>query len=124
MKRLFLAVIALTAFAANAQDGFKGKWFVMGQVGFESKTDPKTDFSPKTTTTSYTILPAVGHFIAPTTAVGLAIGYTGESTKIEGVDENAKGGVFIVQPLARKYWGITDNFLLFGEAAVPLKFAK
>lgn len=124
MKRLFLAVVALAAFTANAQDGFKGKWFVMGQAGFTTTTEPKTDLSPKTTTSSYSILPAVGNFIAPTTAVGLAVGYIGESTKIEGVDEKLNGGTFVVQPLARKYWGVTDNFLLFGEAAVPLHFTK
>jgi len=124
MRKLILAVIALTAFASNAQDGFKGKWFVMGQAGFSTTKVPKTDVSPKTTTTSYSILPAVGHFVAPTTAVGLAIGYIGESTKIEGVDEKFDGGSFVLQPLARKYWGVTDNFLLFGEASVPLAFSK
>lgn len=123
MKKLILAVIALTAFAANAQDGFKDRWFVMGQVGFNSTTTPKDDLTPKKTETSYTVLPAVGYFVAPTTAVGLAIGYTGSSIKYEGIDSE-NGGTFIVQPLARKYWGVTDNFLLFGEAAVPLKFAK
>ena len=124
MKRIFLAVIALVAFTANAQDGFKGKWFVMGQAGFSTTKEPKTDVSPKITTTNYSILPAVGHFIAPTTAVGLAVGYIGESTKIEGVDEKFSGGSFVLQPLARKYWGVTDNFLLFGEASVPLSFYK
>ncbi|RRJ88957.1 porin family protein [Paenimyroides tangerinum] len=123
MKKVILAVIALTAFAANAQDGFKGKWFLMGQVNFSSTVTPKTDLTAKTTTSSFTVLPAVGTFIAPTTAVGLAIGYTGESAKADGGDK-VNGGTFIVQPLARKYWGVTDNFLLFGEAAVPLKFAK
>lgn len=123
MKKVILAVIGLTAFAANAQDGFKDRWFVMGQVGFNSKVTPKTDDSPKVTTTTYTVLPAVGYFVAPTTAVGLAIGYTGESAKVDGGDK-VNGGTFIVQPLARKYWGVTENFLLFGEAAVPLSFTK
>ncbi len=123
MKKVILAVIALTAFAANAQDGFKDRWFLMGNVSFGSKTTPEEGLMPKQTVSTYTVLPAVGYFVAPTTAVGLAIGYTGVSTKVDGGDKE-NGGTFIVQPLARKYWGVTDNFLLFGEAAVPLSFTK
>ena len=112
MKKVLLAVMALTAFAGNAQDGFKGKWFVMGQAGYGTTNDGKT--------TSYSILPAVGTFVAPTTAVGLAIGYVGGNDETSGT--KVESSTVVVQPLARKYWGVTDNFLLFGQASVPLSF--
>jgi len=114
MKRVLIAVIALTAFAANAQDGFKGKWFVMGQAGYGTQNDGKTS--------NYSFLPAVGHFIAPTTAVGLAIGYAGGSDETSG--SKIESSQFIVQPLARKYWGVTDSFFLFGQASVPIAFGE
>lgn len=114
MKKVILAVIALTAFAANAQDGLKGKWFLMGQAGYGTQNDGDI--------TNYSILPAVGYFVAPTTAVGLAIGYAGDSDKTSGT--KIEGNQFIVQPLARQYWGLTDNLFFFGQASVPLVFGE
>lgn len=118
MKKLLL----LGAFAAfglvSAQnsegqsEGFKGKWFVMGQAGFNTTLDG--------TVNSYSILPAVGTFIAPTVAVGGAVGYAGSSVK----NSDVSNGLFVVQPLVRKYWGITDNLYIFGQASVPLGFGK
>lgn len=114
MKKVLLAVIALTAFATNAQDGFKGKWFVMGQAGYGTENDGKT--------TNFSVLPAVGYFVAPTTAVGLAIGYAGSSHEMTGVKiDNSQ---FIVQPLARKYWGVTESLFIFGQASVPMVFGE
>lgn len=58
---------------------------------------------------------AVGNFISPTVTVGGAVGYT-----------NAIGGddTFVVKPLARKYWSVTEKFFIFGEANVPLLFSE
>lgn len=114
MKKVLLAVIALTAFAANAQEGFQGKWFLMGQAGYGTQNDGNT--------TTYSVLPAVGYFVAPTTAVGLAIGYAGGSDETTGtkIDQSQ----FIIQPLARKYWGVTENLFIFGQASVPMTFGE
>ncbi len=112
MKKVLLAVIALTAFAVNAQEaqeGFKGRWFAMGELGYSTQNDGNDK--------TFTVLPAVGTFIAPTTAVGLAVGY-------QNVKGDFESDAFILQPMARQYWGVSDNFFLFGEAAVPLNFGK
>lgn len=115
MKRFFLAVLALAALTANAQEeGLKGKWFVMGQAGFGTEKDGDIN--------NYSILPAVGTFVAPTTAVGLAVGYVGGSDKTSGT--KIESSQFVIQPLARKYWGVADNFFLFGQASVPIAFGE
>lgn len=117
MKKLlfsFIAILMIGLTSVNAQ-GFKGKWFVLGEVGYGTKSDGDIQ--------NYSFLPVVGTFVAPTTAIGLGIGYIGDTNKAV---ENTKltNGLFIIQPLARKYWPVTDNFLIFGQAAVPLAFGK
>lgn len=117
MKNIFLSIAALCILGmttANAQ-GFKGKWWVLGQAGYGTEADGNIK--------NYSILPVVGTFIAPTTSIGLGIGYVGSTNE---VTEKTKitDGTFIVQPLVRKYWPLTDNFLIFGQAAVPLQFGK
>mgnify|MGYP003454414309 CR=1 FL=1 len=109
MKKIFLLAATLFAFAnVNAQEneGFKGKWFLMGQAGYGTSNDGDSQ--------NYSILPAVGNFIAPTVAVGGAIGYIG--TKDDLGDKNVnKTNAFVVQPLVRKYWGVSDKLFIFKE---------
>jgi len=113
MKKLFLlsiiAVFTLTSTIAQEEEskGLQGAWWGMGQF----------EFSDDETTSTFTFLPAVGNFISPSVTIGLGAGYT--STKVEGSDAN---DAFILQPLARKYWGVSDTFYLFGQADVPLIF--
>ena len=116
-KTILLAFIAIFAFTnMNAQDeeasseGLKGAWWGLGQLNF-------TD-NEQTDTSSFTILPVVGTFVAPTLTVGLGVGYT--STTVG--DEDAVDA-FIVMPLVRKYWGITDTFYLFAQGDVPMQFS-
>ncbi|MGJ1264542.1 outer membrane beta-barrel protein [Sphingobacterium spiritivorum] len=117
MKKLLFSIIAMLLIGTTAvqAQGFKGKWFIMGEAGYSTQSDGNIQH--------YSVLPVVGTFVAPTTAIGLGVGYLGQKDKtvpnIVGKKE-----AFIVQPLARKYWGITDNFLIFGQAAVPLTFGK
>jgi len=117
MKNLLLSLVALFVLGltnVNAQ-GFQGKWFVMGQAGYGTASDG--DIS------NYSVLPVVGTFVAPTTVLGLGVGYLGSTDKTVANIKTTEGA-FIVQPLARKYWGMTDNFFLFGQASVPMQFGK
>ncbi len=111
-KTILLAIIALVTFSKSySQDdnkGLEGAWWGLGQLEF---TDDET-------TSSFTILPVVGTFISPSVTVGLGAGYT--STKVDGQDAV---DAFIVMPLARKYWAVSDTFYLFGQADVPLTFS-
>ncbi|WP_413532457.1 outer membrane beta-barrel protein [Empedobacter brevis] len=118
MKKIVLLVATVFAFTnANAQEneGLKGKWFLMGQAGYGTSNDGDTQ--------NYSILPAVGHFISPSVAVGGAIGYVGSKDDTSST-VTTKGNKFIVQPLVRKYWGVNDKLFIFGQASVPLLFGK
>lgn len=118
MKKLLLSIAALALISittVNAQDGFKGKWFILGEAGYGTQADGNIK--------NYSVLPVVGTFVAPTTAIGLGIGYLGSTDKTI-TDVTSKDGTFIVQPLVRKYWPVTENFMIFGQAAVPLQFGK
>ncbi len=114
MKKLiftvFIAVLGVSTMQAQESMGFKGKWFLMGQAGYNT--------TENNTVRNYSFLPAVGNFVAPTVAVGAAIGYTGSSEK----DSDEAYGAFVVQPMARKYWGVNDKLFIFGQASVPLVF--
>jgi len=116
-KTILLSIIAILAFTnINAQEetssqGFKGVWWGLGQL--EYSNDEEAD------TSSFTILPVVGTFISPTITVGLGVGYT--STTIEDADAV---GSFIVMPLVRKYWGISDKFYLFAQGDVPITIGE
>ncbi|NRB59193.1 MAG: porin family protein [Winogradskyella sp.] len=113
MRKLFLAIIAMTfiTVGVNAQDsdnnGLEGAWWALGQLEY---TDTEA-----TDTQSFTILPVAGVFISPTVTIGAGVGYT--STTVGSADAV---DAIILQPLARKYWSITDNFFFFGQADVPV----
>lgn len=120
MKKLFLAatVALMGVVGVNAQEqgeGLKGKTFILGQVGYATENDGDSQ--------EYSILPAVGTFISPSVAVGGAIGYVGSKDDFGGgrVD---KENLFIIQPFARKYWSVAENFHIFGQVAVPIGFGK
>jgi len=112
MKKLVLSIVAIAIISVSisAQEkaenqGFKGAWW-----GLASGSYNKVDG----TDAVYTILPAVGTFISADVTVGGAVGYT-----------NALGqDVFIVKPLLRKYFGVSDNFFLFVEGNAPLLFGE
>ncbi|MBV1923913.1 MAG: hypothetical protein KUG68_07800 [Flavobacteriaceae bacterium] len=113
-KTILLAVITIFTFSnlfaqeATESNGLQGAWWGMGTF----------QYSDDETTSSYTILPIVGNFIAPTVTVGLGAGYM--STETDGFDSV---GTFVVMPLVRKYWSVSDKLYLFGQADVPLTFS-
>ena len=114
MKKLFL-VATLIAFCAtiNAQ-GLKGTWFAGGAVEFSKAERYVAD--QKVKTDAYEIMPLVGNFINPSVAVGGALGYK------QLKDAGAKDKMFTIMPLVRKYWNITGNLYVFGQAALPVGF--
>ncbi len=117
MKKFVFAfcMFALVGITTTQAQGFKGKWFLLGEAGYSTAADGKIK--------NYSILPVVGTFVAPTTALGIGVGYLGSKNETLANVVN-KDQTFIVQPLARKYWGLSDNFLIFAQAAVPLTFGK
>jgi len=117
-KTILLSIIAILAFTnINAQEeeassqGLKGAWWGLGQLEYTNNEAADTS--------TFTILPVVGTFVSPSVTVGLGLGYT--STTVADADAV---GSFIVMPLVRKYWGITDKFYLFAQGDVPLTFSE
>ncbi len=107
MKKIILAAIIATftltnSYSQKENKGFKGVWWGLASFNYSKTTD---------TDASFTILPAAGLFISPTVTVGAAIGYT-----------NALGNTntYIIKPLIRKYYGMSDKFFLFLEGNIPL----
>lgn len=120
MKKLFFASAFALFGAMNAQEsGFEGKTFVMGQIGY-NETAQQTELVGDVKVKTFSIAPTIGHFIAPTVAVGAGLGYS--SAKVEGDSENLN--TFSVTPLVRKYWGVGNNLYIFGQAAIPFSWSK
>lgn len=118
-KILLLAGIALLSLNANAQEksGLQGAWFATAQIGY---TQTKTGDEKATNTT---ILPIIGTFVAPTTAIGIGVGTVGIKNEDAG-GTNAKTNLFVIQPLARKYWNVAGNCYFFGQLAAPIMTGK
>ena len=119
-KLLLLAGIALLGFNANAQEenkGLQGTWWVAGQVAFGSSDNGTTE------TTSSTVLPIVGTFIAPTTTVGIGVGMLNSKSETGSVT-NSETTALVVKPLVRKYWNVSGNLFFYGQAALPMIFGN
>ncbi|MEJ8597383.1 outer membrane beta-barrel protein [Riemerella anatipestifer] len=120
MKKLFL-VGALALFGAmNAQtSGFSGRTFVTGSFGYSSTKDNLIG----NTVNRASFVPTVGYFVSPTVAVGAGIGYQGVTDKVD--DQNkVTTSSFVFTPMVRKYWGISNNFYLFGQFDVPMAWGS
>lgn len=112
MKKLFL-VATLVAFCATmSAQGLKGTWFAGGNVNFGKQEINTPEGVDKVTNTA--IMPLVGNFIAPTVAIGGALGYNQQKF------DDAKFNTFTIIPLARKYWNIAGNLYVFGQIALPV----
>ncbi len=110
---LFITVALLTFTNSYAQEdkkedkGFKGVWWGLAAASYTNSESADTE--------SFTILPAIGTFVSPTVTIGGALGFT--STKVGDADATT---IYIVKPLVRKYYGMSDKFFIFLEANVPL----
>lgn len=112
MKKLFLASALAIVGMFSAQDkGLQGTWFATAQLGYSS--NGASGNAKETTTVA---IPIVGTFVAPTTAVGVGAGVI--SAKSGGVSATH----VVVEPLVRKYWGVTGPLYFFGQLAAPMIF--
>jgi len=112
MKKLLLSLLVITLFSQNtfAQEdsqnqGFKGVWWGLAAGSYTQVQDQDA---------VYTILPAIGTFVSADVTIGGAVGYTNALSQ----------DVFIVKPLIRKYYGVTDKFFFFLEGNVPMLFGE
>ena len=117
MKKLALAFALVFVCIGTKAQGLKGTWFAGGNLSY-TKTEFSTKASDDLNAKAFTIMPLAGKFIAPTVAVGGALGYTHSDT------DGLKNNTFTVMPLARKYWNISGNLYVFGQMALPLAFGK
>lgn len=119
MKKIVLSAVVFASLIMNAQEkGLKGAWFATSQFGYQ-----KTDNSGGNTATNLMILPVAGTFVTPTVAVGAGVGYINITKQLASADV-AKSDLFVIQPLARKYWNIAGNFYFFGQMAAPIIFGE
>ena len=124
MKKLILSasllILGANAFAQENDNGVSldGRWFVMGQAGFNSADEGNDQ--------SYSFVPQVGNFVSSDVALGLGVGYIGAKQEAENgnVVSTNKQNLLLVKPFARKYWGVAKNLFVFGELSVPLGFGK
>jgi len=125
MKKLLLvagiAILSLTAQAQEKSQGLKGAWFATAQIGYQqSKTgDVKS--------TNTMILPIVGTFVTPSVAVGAGIGYLNvkaDNADVNGTPVDLNSKLYVIQPLARKYWNVAGSFYFFGQLATPIITGK
>ncbi len=120
MKKLLLAASALFTMAlafGQESKGLQGTWFVTSQLGYQQT---KTGDVKSTNTT---ILPIVGYFVAPTTAVGIAAGNVGIKAQ-DATKTLANSQLLVIQPLARKYWNVAGGLFFFGQVAAPIITGK
>ncbi len=131
MKKQLLSIAFLLASLTSFAQLEQGKILLGGRIGVSS-TRPNTVNGGTTVdgvkTTSYFITPAVGYFIAENFALGLNIGFEGTTDKTPANGGNPKlkdkERSFLVGPFGRYYKKFGDNFAIFGQAAIDLRFGK
>lgn len=130
-KVLFLFVfIVFIGFKGIAQHS-QGSISVGGTFNLQFRTDKEennnsTETGPKYT--DFTLLPSAEYFIADDLSLGLGIGYTVSREKQENYSVYNEyihsERMFILNPYARKYWGLGDRVSIFGQASLAFGFGK
>lgn len=115
MKKIVLSAAIFVSIFANAQDkGLKGAWFATSQFGYQS-----TDNGGGNKNTNLLVLPVAGTFVTPSVALGAGLGYLNITKDVANVNV-AKSDLYVIQPLARKYWNVAGGFYFFGQLAAPI----
>jgi hypothetical protein len=121
MKKLLLSLLAVSALAFTTQaQTEKGKIMVGGNVEFNSA---KVDGADKSNTT-LSLVPSAGYFISDNFALGTGIGYQFAKAYTASTPNSFKTQAFVVNPFARYYTNITDQFKFFGQLSVPMSFGN
>ena len=111
MKKLLLAGALAIVGMFSAQDkGLQGTWFATAQIGYEQTKGALLNGGKSTNTT---ILPIVGYFVAPTTAVGVAVGNVNIKAEDASGNTAANTNLLVVQPLVRKYYNVARRFDIY-----------
>lgn len=116
MKKLFFTMIAGLGLVtvANAQSTDKGTVMLGGNVSYQYNNVVDVDGNKQ----GYAIVPQVGYFVQDNFALGLGLGYAGNTNK-NAADIKTVSGEFTVSPFARLYQG--DGALkFFGQLSVPM----
>ena len=122
MKKLLLAGALAIAGMFSAQDkGLQGTWFATAQIGYEQTKGALLNGGKSTNTT---ILPIVGYFVAPTTAVGVDVGNVNIKAEDASGNTAANTNLLVVQPLVRKYYNVAGKLFFFGQLAAPIITGK
>ncbi|KOY84939.1 hypothetical protein AD998_01140 [bacterium 336/3] len=138
MKKINLLTIAIlfaTAMSSFAQTS-KGTLFVGGGLGFTSSSGKFTTTLGGTTiesdgvkSTTFSIVPGVGYFVADKLAVGLDLSVNSSSVQVPDNNdpddyEKTSGTSFGFTPYVRKYWMVGDNFGFTGTFGAGVAFGS
>lgn len=110
---LALGALALSSYAQDAKPG-SGKMFIAGSLGYSSSKPEVNKNAPDPESSSTIVFsPSFGYFLSDNMAIGGRLAVSKDMMKdMEGGLTLGFGGFF------RNYWSLSDNFFMFGEAAV------
>lgn len=116
MKKLFLTMLTGLAvtLGVNAQSTDKGTVILGGNISYDFSKTIDVDGNKQ----HYAILPHIGYFVQDNFALGLGLGYAGETTKSPS-DIKTSLGEFAISPYARYFKG-DGPVKFFGQLAVPM----
>jgi outer membrane protein len=121
MKKLSLMMVMAILFAANVMaQTTKGTWYVGGGLGFSSsneKTKSGSISADGDKTSSFNIKPGVGFFISDKISLGIDVGFTTSTLKSPNNDKS-KSSIFSINPYARYYMMLNDNFGFTGTLGI------
>lgn len=124
-----------TSFAQTSQ----GTLYLGGGLGFTTSSNKVTASGGGTTvsadgpkSTSFSIVPGVGYFIADKLAIGIDISFANESEKEPydgpgaqtGDYDKVSGNLISFTPYARKFFMLSDNFGFTGTFGVGVGFGS
>jgi hypothetical protein len=120
MKKIFFSILVICAFfVSNSYAQLeKGRMYLGANVGFTSGTSKNTsgNNTASGSTSSFSLLPNFGYFVAPNMSVGLGIGFAQEKSKPSNTQTNTTN-TFVIAPHFR-YWVPTssEQFVFFVQA--------
>ena len=102
---------------AQAQkQGLQGTWFVTSQVGYQqTKTGDVKSTNDRSGSSEL--------YAKPTVAVGAAVSYMNIKSE-DNTSTLANTGLVAIEPLVRKYWGISGGLYFFSQLTAPIITGK